>query len=76
MKRYTEGLGAHRVEYASDFSTPLEDRPRKVPVVQVSAQRCRASFAAATSPSRTSDCGSYQGRVDVRDHGHLWLGLV
>lgn len=36
MKRYSEGLASHKVEYPSDFSTPLEDRPRKVPVVGVS----------------------------------------
>lgn len=41
MKRYTEGLSSHKVEYASDFSTPLEDRPRKVPAVQVSYQLFR-----------------------------------
>lgn len=36
MKRYSEGLNAHKVEYPADFATPLEDRPRKVGVVGVS----------------------------------------
>ncbi|WWC59943.1 uncharacterized protein I303_102506 [Kwoniella dejecticola CBS 10117] len=35
IKRYTEGLSSHKVEYPADFSTPLEDRPRKVAVVGV-----------------------------------------
>ncbi|WVR04082.1 hypothetical protein IAU60_001081 [Kwoniella sp. DSM 27419] len=35
IKRYTEGLTSHKVEYPADFSTPLEDRPRKVAVVGV-----------------------------------------
>lgn len=35
MKRYSEGLNAHKVEYPADFATPLEDRPRKVGVVGV-----------------------------------------
>ena len=38
VKRYTEDLASHKVEYPADFSTPLEDRPRKVPVVGVSQQ--------------------------------------
>ena len=36
IKRYTDGLGSHKVEYPEDFSTPLSDRPRKVAPVQVS----------------------------------------
>jgi len=36
IKRYTEGLSGHKVEYPADFSTPLEDRPRKVNVIEVS----------------------------------------
>jgi len=36
IKRYTDGLGSHKVEYPEDFSTPLSDRPRKVVPVQVS----------------------------------------
>jgi hypothetical protein len=36
IKRYTEGLSSHPVEYQADYSIPLEDRPRKVPAVQVS----------------------------------------
>lgn len=36
IKRYTEGLAKNKVEYPADFSTPAEDRPRKVPVVNVS----------------------------------------
>ncbi|KAK1920822.1 hypothetical protein DB88DRAFT_469017 [Papiliotrema laurentii] len=35
IRRYTEGLTSHKVEYPADFSTPLEHRPRKVTVVQV-----------------------------------------
>ncbi|KAK6906913.1 hypothetical protein I203_100902 [Kwoniella mangroviensis CBS 8507] len=35
IKRYTEGLSSHKVEYPADFSTPLQDRPRKVAVVGV-----------------------------------------
>ncbi|WWC87550.1 uncharacterized protein L201_002440 [Kwoniella dendrophila CBS 6074] len=35
IKRYTEGLSSHKVEYPADFSTPLENRPRKVAVVGV-----------------------------------------
>ncbi|ORY25259.1 hypothetical protein BCR39DRAFT_561162 [Naematelia encephala] len=35
IKRYTEGLAAHKVEYPADYSTPLEDRPRKVAAVGV-----------------------------------------
>ncbi|GFZ42867.1 hypothetical protein JCM24511_00585 [Saitozyma sp. JCM 24511] len=35
VKRFSEGLSSHKVEYPADFSTPLEERPRKVPVVQV-----------------------------------------
>ncbi|WVQ94327.1 hypothetical protein IAU59_001406 [Kwoniella sp. CBS 9459] len=35
IKRYTEGLSSHKVEYPADFSTPLEDRPRKVAVVGI-----------------------------------------
>ncbi|WRT65417.1 uncharacterized protein IL334_002360 [Kwoniella shivajii] len=35
IKRYTEGISSHKVEYPADFSTPLEDRPRKVAVVGV-----------------------------------------
>ena len=35
IKRYTEGLSGHKVEFPADFSTPLEDRPRKVAVVGV-----------------------------------------
>jgi hypothetical protein len=37
VKRFSEGLSSHKVEYPADFSTPLEERPRKVPVVQVCA---------------------------------------
>ena len=37
IKRYTEGLAEHKVEYQADYSTPLEERPRKVPVVNVGA---------------------------------------
>lgn len=36
MKRFSEGLAGHPVQYPADYSTPLEDRPRKVPAVQVS----------------------------------------
>jgi hypothetical protein len=36
IKRYTDGLASHKVEYPDDFSTPLSDRPRKVAPVQVS----------------------------------------
>ena len=36
IKRYTDGLASHKVEYPDDFSTPLSDRPRKVQPVQVS----------------------------------------
>ncbi|WWD16788.1 hypothetical protein CI109_101220 [Kwoniella shandongensis] len=35
IKRYTEGIAKHKVEYPGDFSTPLEDRPRKIAVVGV-----------------------------------------
>lgn len=35
IKRYTEGLSGSKVEYPADFSTPLEDRPRKVAVIGV-----------------------------------------
>ena len=35
MKRYTEGLSKHKVEYRADFSAPLEERPRKVNVIGV-----------------------------------------
>jgi hypothetical protein len=45
IKRYTEGLANHTVEYPADFSTPLEDRPRKVPVLQVSFCPLYAGFA-------------------------------
>jgi hypothetical protein len=38
IKRYTDGLGSHKVEYPEDFSTPLSDRPRKVAPVQVSCR--------------------------------------
>jgi len=38
IKRYTDGLGSHKVEYPEDFSTPLSDRPRKVIPVQVSCR--------------------------------------
>lgn len=36
IKRYTEGLAGRDVSYQGDFSTPLEDRPRKVAVIGVS----------------------------------------
>jgi hypothetical protein len=36
IKRYTDGLASHKVEYPDDFLTPLSDRPRKVAPVQVS----------------------------------------
>lgn len=36
IKRYTEGLTTRKVEYPADFSTPVEDRPRKVAVIGVS----------------------------------------
>ncbi|KAL7419763.1 hypothetical protein Q5752_005679 [Cryptotrichosporon argae] len=35
VKRYTESLAGLPVNYPADYSTPLEDRPRKVAVVQV-----------------------------------------
>jgi len=38
IKRYTDGLGSHKLEYPEDFSTPLSDRPRKVIPVQVSCR--------------------------------------
>jgi hypothetical protein len=38
IKRYTDGLGSHKVEYPEDFSTPLSDRSKKVAPVQVSCQ--------------------------------------
>ena len=37
IKRYTEGISGRDVAYQGDFSTPLEDRPRKVAVIGVSA---------------------------------------
>ena len=37
IKRYTEGLASKPVEYPADYSTPLEDRPRKVAPVGVSS---------------------------------------
>lgn len=36
IKRYTEGIGGREVAYQGDFSTPLEDRPRKVAAIGVS----------------------------------------
>ena len=36
IKRYTEELSSYKVEYPADFSTPLQDRPRKVAAVNVS----------------------------------------
>lgn len=36
VKRYTDGLGTRNVEYGPEYTTPLEDRPRKVPVLAVS----------------------------------------
>jgi hypothetical protein len=38
IKRYTEGLASHKVEYPADFTTPLENRPKKVQVLQVSGK--------------------------------------
>lgn len=38
VKRYTDGLGSRPVEYGPEYVTPLEDRPRKVPVIPVSLQ--------------------------------------
>jgi hypothetical protein len=44
IKRYTEGLSGHKVEYPGDYSTPLERRPRKVAIVGVSSEvQCPAS---------------------------------
>ena len=45
IKRYTEGLAEHKVEYQADYSTPLEERPRKVPVVNVSVVSFLDCFA-------------------------------
>ena len=35
IKRYTEGLERHTVNYPNDYSSPLDSRPRKVQPVQV-----------------------------------------
>ncbi|WVF66715.1 hypothetical protein IAT40_001457 [Kwoniella sp. CBS 6097] len=59
IKRYTEGLTSHKVEYPADFSTPLEDRPRKVAVVGVEV---------ATPPSAEGmdvDSGAQDNTVEL-----------
>lgn len=45
MKRFSEGLAGHPVQYPADYSTPLEDRPRKVPAVQVGCTRRNLGLA-------------------------------
>jgi len=51
IKRYTDGLASHKVEYPEDFSTPLSDRPRKVVPVQVSCYP-RKNLSKLNEPGR------------------------
>jgi len=74
IKRYTEGISGRDVAYQGDFSTPLEDRPRKVAVIGVSegvsslpngvGYSCIAGRPCAASAPRR--CYPH-GRLDSRD---------
>ena len=77
IKRYTEGLSGHKVEYTADFSTPLDKRPRKVAIVGVShaaqgrARNTIGVMARGGQPMLTSGGHCRPARCDGRGRGAL-----